>query len=90
LVKKKIDDEEDDVEPEEEQEDVEDVPENGDDDADEQPEDDDNVEPPHVEDTPPKPEKVGNIDSLVFLKEYARDINRAYTNVATKLGIGKS
>jgi hypothetical protein len=30
-----------------------------------------------------KPEKVGNIDSLVFLKEYAKDINRQYTHVAS-------
>jgi hypothetical protein len=35
-------------------------------------------------------EKVGSIDSLVFLKEYAKDINRQYTNAATKLGISKS
>jgi hypothetical protein len=37
-----------------------------------------------------KPEKDGNIDSLVFLKEYAKDINRQYTDVASKLGIAKS
>lgn len=35
-------------------------------------------------------EKVGSIDSLVFLKEYAKDINRQYTNAATKLVISKS
>jgi hypothetical protein len=40
-----------------------------------------------VEDEPPKPQKVGNIDSLVFLKEYSRDVNRRYSNVASKLGI---
>ncbi len=34
--------------------------------------------------------KRGNIDSLVFLKEYAKDPRRQYVAVAAKLGIAKS
>ena len=40
-----------------------------------------NVDPkshPVIPDQPSKPEKVGNIDSLVFLKEYAKDPRRQY------------
>jgi hypothetical protein len=55
-------------------------------DRDEDQDDDEESEPEQDE----KPEKVGNIGSLVFLKEYAKDINRQYTHVASKLGIAKS
>jgi hypothetical protein len=55
-------------------------------------EDEANVDPkshPVIPDQPSKPEKVGNIDSLVFLKEYAKDPRRQYVTVAAKLGIAK-
>ena len=35
-----------------------------------------------ISDQPTKPEKVGNIDSPVFLKEYAKDPRRQYVTVA--------
>jgi hypothetical protein len=38
----------------------------------------------------PPVQKVGSIDSLVFLREYAKDPKRPYTAVASKLGIGPS
>lgn len=35
-------------------------------------------------------EKVGNIDILIFFKEYAKDPNIPYNSVATKLGMYRS
>jgi hypothetical protein len=89
MVKKKIDDEDEDVEPEEEEEQEIDEQDGEVEDNDDT-EDNDVADPPHVEDEPTKPEKVGNIDSLVFLKEYSKDTSRQYAGVASKLGISKS
>jgi hypothetical protein len=89
MVKKKIDDDEDEESSEEnESEEVEELEEE----IEEEEDDDDNSGSGQMDekDSTDKPEKVGNIDSLVFLKEYAKDINRQYTNVASQLGIGKS
>ena len=82
MVKKKIDDDED----EESSEEVEELEEE----VEEEEEDDSDSGQMDEKDSTDKPEKVGNIDSLVFLKEYARNINRQYTHVASKLGIAKS
>jgi hypothetical protein len=88
MVKKKIDDDEDDEPEENESEEVEELEEE----IEEEEDDDDDSDSGQMDekDSTDKPEKVGNIDSLVFLKEYAKDINRQYTNVASQLGIGKS
>jgi hypothetical protein len=83
MVKKKIDDDEDD-EPEEVEELEEEIEEE------DQEDDDSGSGQMDEKDSTDKPEKDGNIDSLVFLKEYAKDINRQYTHVASKLGIAKS
>ncbi|HKG42603.1 MAG TPA: hypothetical protein VKA98_10725 [Nitrososphaeraceae archaeon] len=95
MVKKKIADDENEPEPEE-QEDEElennDTEEKEDEEETDEEATDTNADnnTGELDDTPPKPEKVGNIDSLVFLKEYSRDIKRQYSHVATKIGIGKS
>jgi hypothetical protein len=87
MVKNKIDDDDEDQEPEEnESEEVEELEEE----IEEEEDDDSGSGQMDEKDSTDKPEKVGNIDSLVFLKEYAKDINRQYTNVASQLGIGKS
>jgi hypothetical protein len=88
MVKKKIDDDDDESE---ENEEVEESEEEIDEEPEQEEEDDDSGYGQMDEkDSTDKPEKVGNIDSLVFLKEYAKDINRQYTHVASKLGIAKS
>ena len=86
MVKKKIDDNEDDEPEENESEEVEELEEE----IEEEEDDDSGSGQMDEKDSADKPKKVGNIDSLVFLKEYAKDINRQYTHVASKLGIGKS
>jgi hypothetical protein len=91
MVKKKIDDDDEDQEPEEVEESEEEIEEEEAEPEQEEEDDDDDSDSKQMDEKDiDKPEKVGNIDSLVFLKEYAKDINRQYTYVASKLGIAKS
>jgi hypothetical protein len=90
MVKKKIGDDDEDQELEEVEESEEEIEEEEAEPEQEDDDDDDSDSGQMDEKDIDKPEKVGNIDSLVFLKEYAKDINRQYTHVASKLGIGKS
>ena len=78
MTKKKIDDEKEVEETDDDDWDEAEEVRPGDQDTEE-----DEAEAPHVDDTPPKPEKVGNIDRLVFLKEYSRDINKHIPKLQT-------